>query len=300
MTEEPLTLDENGLPPLARAAGQVSARSQSVFLRATGLALCAGIVAAALGAPHVSNRWLPSLAAAFFVAGATFAIYLWAVRPERAWYDARAAAESIKTLSWQYAVGGAQFPMSLSPHDADKLLLRRLREVMTSLAHLPIDPPDRAEITSDLRDARRSSLGRRRDLYLRCRITDQRIWYSKKSRTNRRRSHSWSFAVVAIQAAGAVVALLRALDVIEVDLLGLSAALAASATAWLQAKDHSTLAEAYAVTAHELAAIESRIGEPTTEADWASFVDDAESAISREHVVWRARRGRILPTELGR
>jgi hypothetical protein len=60
------------------------------------------------------------------------------------------------------------------------------------------------------------------------------------------------------------------------------------------------LAEAYAVTAHELAAIESRINEPTTEAGWASFVDDAESAISREHVLWRARRGRILPTELGR
>jgi SMODS and SLOG-associating 2TM effector domain 1/SMODS and SLOG-associating 2TM effector domain 3 len=299
MNGEPLTLERKDLPPLLTAAGKASARGQSIFIRGTALALTSGIAAAALSTPHFSGRWAPSLAGALFVVAAGTGVYLWAMKPERAWYDGRAAAESIKTLSWQYAVGGAQFPMSLAPNEADQLFLRRLREVLTSLSHLPIDPPGEPQITPGLRAPRSTSeLAGRRDLYLRYRVTEQRVWYSQKARFNRRWSHTWFFAMICIQIIGAVVSLLHALDLLGTDLIALSAALAASVAAWLQAKDHSTLAEAYTVTAHELAAIESRINEPATETDWSAFVDDAEAAISREHVLWRARRGRIAPTQL--
>ena len=304
MNSEPLRLHDSDLPPLLTAAGLASGRGQSFYIRGTALALAAGIAAAALGVPQVGGGgggWAASLAGVLFFIAAATGVYLWATRPERSWYDGRAAAESIKTLSWQYAVGGAQFPISLDASEADRSFLQRLDEVLVSLAHLDIEPPDGPQITLTLRAARSTrELTSRLDLYRRCRIMDQRSWYSQKARFNRRLSHVWSFAMIGLQVAGGVIALLLALDVIALDLIGLSAALAASATAWLQAKDHSTLAEAYAVTAHELASIESRISESFTEAEWQSFVDDAESAISREHVLWRARRGRVLSTELRR
>ena len=208
----------------------------------------AGTTAAVLGVPEHGRPWTASLAGAFFFLAAASGVYLWTMKPERAWYDGRAAAESIKTLSWQYAVGGAQFPMSLGTAEADHMFLQRLEEVLAGLLHLELDPPDDPQISSALRAARSGELDIRRDLYRRCRIVDQRVWYSQKARFNRRRSHAWSFIMVGVQTAGGTLALLRALEVLSVDLIGLSAALAASAAAWLQAKDHSTLSEAYAVT----------------------------------------------------
>jgi len=68
-------------------------------------------------------------------------------------------------------------------------------------------------------------------------------------------------------------------------------AAAAAAAAWLQTKDHANVAQAYAVAARELWAIEQRLGEPRDEREWADFVESAERAISREHTLWLARRG---------
>jgi hypothetical protein len=64
-------------------------------------------------------------------------------------------------------------------------------------------------------------------------------------------------------------------------------------TAWVQTKDYSTLAEAYAITEQEVALVAVRLGQVTSEEAWAQFVLEAESAISREHTMWRARRGRL-------
>jgi hypothetical protein len=60
---------------------------------------------------------------------------------------------------------------------------------------------------------------------------------------------------------------------------------------WLQTKQHQVLAHAYAVTAQELSSIRSLIQWQESESDWSAFVDDAETAISREHTLWRAKRG---------
>jgi hypothetical protein len=65
----------------------------------------------------------------------------------------------------------------------------------------------------------------------------------------------------------------------------------AAMTAWLQTKQHRTLATAYAITALELASVRTRIAHQATEADWATFVSDAEEAFSREHTLWKASRG---------
>ena len=68
-------------------------------------------------------------------------------------------------------------------------------------------------------------------------------------------------------------------------------AMVAAMTAWLQTKQHRTLATAYTVTALELASVRSRIVHQASEEDWATFVSDAEEAFSREHTLWKASRG---------
>jgi hypothetical protein len=85
-----------------------------------------------------------------------------------------------------------------------------------------------------------------------------------------------------------VAAVLRAASVVQVDVLGLAGALTAAGVAWVQTKQHQTLASAYAVASQELSDIDSRVNQPSAEREWAHFVDEAEQAISREHTLWRA------------
>jgi hypothetical protein len=61
---------------------------------------------------------------------------------------------------------------------------------------------------------------------------------------------------------------------------------------WLQTKQHSNLIESYSVAAQELAAIKAQISPQDTEEAWARFVKEAEEAISREHILWKASRTR--------
>ena len=77
---------------------------------------------------------------------------------------------------------------------------------------------------------------------------------------------------------------------IEFDVLGVCATLAAAIGAWLEMGQHESLARAYAIAAHELAAIRDLVPWQETEEDWAQFVGSAEEAVSREHTMWRASR----------
>jgi hypothetical protein len=79
--------------------------------------------------------------------------------------------------------------------------------------------------------------------------------------------------------------------VIDLDLLGFGAAVAAGLIAWEQTRQDDRNAAAYSIAAQELASIKSLAPEQADETAWASFVDDAEEAISREHRLWRATTG---------
>ena len=96
--------------------------------------------------------------------------------------------------------------------------------------------------------------------------------------------------MLAIQSLGLGGALLKGTGLIDFDALGILAAAAASVLAWLQIKQHATLAQSYSHAAHELSTIGALIDSVQSEAEWGRFVNDAENAISREHTAWRARR----------
>jgi SMODS and SLOG-associating 2TM effector domain 1 len=70
---------------------------------------------------------------------------------------------------------------------------------------------------------------------------------------------------------------LRALGGLDLDLLGVFAALATVSAAWLQAKQHQTLATAYGVTARERTSIATEL-EALRDETWAAFVGEAEEA----------------------
>ncbi|PSK87503.1 uncharacterized protein DUF4231 [Murinocardiopsis flavida] len=284
-------------PALMRAADSNSLKGQRRYLWVTRIQLGSLVAAAGFGMLSLQGEranLVASLAAVAFAAALISEIYRLKERPDRMWYAGRAVAESAKTLTWRYMVGGA--PLAIKDMDSDRateLLLQRFTEIEHDVEPIWLVPAQGApdQVSAAMRQVRELPLAERRELYLRERIDDQRSWYAVKSRWNARRSTLWSVCLAAVELAGLTAGILRAAGMVDVDLLGFAAALAAAGAAWMQAKQHQSLATAYAVASHELAAIRARMGQQTREEEWAMFVSDAEEAVSREHTLWRASHG---------
>ncbi|MGY1592716.1 DUF4231 domain-containing protein [Geodermatophilus sp. SYSU D00708] len=293
-------------PTYSRAFGvadHTAAWAQRTHLRLTRAELGLLVLAAAAGAVPgpVGPRGVDLAGVAAVVLFSTTLVlrgYRTSVRPTTVWQDARAAAESIKTLCWRYAVGSRLFPADLDGAAADRLFVERLREILASIRDLQaVEPEDHQyeEVTQWMRRLRAAPLAERRSAYERQRIEDQQHWYAGRARSNRRRAQRWNVAVLTLELLGVVVGVVKAFSLAGTDddtagLLGLVATVGAAAAAWVQTKQYAALASAYAIANEELAAIRVLIPYAATEQQWAEFVDSAEAAISREHTMWRASR----------
>jgi hypothetical protein len=288
---------ESAFPVLYQAADRNSLDGQRRYLAASRLRLAMLVVAAAFGL----FTWRTSggdivgigLAVAFVVA-LLAELYLLQARPDRLWYDGRAAAESAKTLTWRYLVGGSPFGRTeVSDREAERLMLDRLRQIAGDLRGVHLVPTSGAaeQVGPEMRRLRSLPLDERRELYRSERIHGQQDWYARGARWNERRATQWSLVLTSLYALGLAGAVLKATGGFLVDLGGLGglvSAVAATGAAWVQTKQHQTLANAYAVASQELSAISAQLDWASGEKEWAHFVAQAERAISREHTLWRA------------
>ncbi|MBW9210113.1 DUF4231 domain-containing protein [Mumia sp. zg.B21] len=285
----PATLD---YPPLWHAADEKATEQQRLFYWATAAQLGALALAAltALIPASAEVRMGPAITLLLFLVAMVIQVTGVASRAEQTWYDARAAAESIKSAAWQFAVGGESF--RLDDSRASSRFTDLLRDVLKSLKSLDIGDGSGAAagVTESMKNLRRAPLNVRRSTYRRDRVGDQVAWYSSKAQWNKRRARQFGTAVVVIEALAVVLGLLRVMDVFDSDLLGAVAACAAGLIGWSQAKKYSSLAESYGVTSHEVVLVSTSLDSSGDEAAWAQSVHDAESAFSREHTLWRARR----------
>jgi conflict system pore-forming effector with SLATT domain len=292
-------LSDDDLPTLFRNADFTSVSAQAQYFRATRLRLAllvAAAVAAAGAVEGLKPNWFSFAGGVLLIIAATVELYLLRDQPDRRWYEGRAAAESAKTLGWRYAVGGAPFALGAMPErEADRLLVQRLEDSLTDLGDLSFDRRHGAgqQITPRMRDLRASPLDQRKAIYESDRIQDQLNWYGDKSTRHERQARRLTLGVLAFELVGAAGGLYFAVRPLEVfdNVVAVAATAAAALGVWLQAKQHQTLARVYAVAAQELSSIRSLIRWRETEEDWSRFVEDAESAISREHTLWRANRG---------
>jgi hypothetical protein len=195
--------------------------------------------------------------------------------------------------------------MELSHSDAVTKFSGELKTILNerrSLAAKFSDPAGALQITEDMKVNRSKPTQDRLNLYLEERVNDQRKWYSSKASTARSSNDTWFW----ITTAGQFAALAGAVWVVHapdspIRFTGFFSAVASAAMAWLQMKRYQDVSQSYAMAAHELGLIElqaqnvrdqikAAVLPMHAEAHLASFVADAENAISREHTMWVARR----------
>lgn len=287
------TLSQEDFPAVFRAADRGAIVGQRLLLTTTGLRLSCLVLAATFGAFSLDLATVDAaavIAAAALASALVVEVYLLTAVPDRQWSEARAAAESAKSLAWRYIAGGKPFGLTgHDEHSADALLLRRLTEIARGLrvfAPIPLSDND-AQVTAAMRRLRACPLEERKRWYIVNRIDDQRSWYRVKAMTNERRAYRWSVTLAVLEALGLVAAVLNGVQVLDLDLPGIAGALGAAGIAWTQSRQHRQLARAYSVAALELGEVLSRADWPRSEEEWAAFVDEAEEVIQREHSLWR-------------
>jgi len=284
--QSPLTM-----PSLHRTAGRLSATYQSRFLwliRAEYIFLIsAGVLA--LDFSREPNYFIGY--ALLLVLGLAALLVRSLSRPEQGWYKARAVAESIKTSAWRYAMRA--HPYDGSDDEARKSFLKYVREIVAVNEVVAGAGIDQAvtfdQVTAQMISIRHTALSERLSTYLTHRVEEQRHWYVKKARVNRRAFKVWLTISCLGYAASIGLALSRIAhpewEHVPIEPLLL---FSSSVIGWVQTKRHSELASSYTLTAREIG-IALEEADISSESVLSTFVNVTEIAFSREHTQWVAR-----------
>jgi SMODS and SLOG-associating 2TM effector domain 3/SMODS and SLOG-associating 2TM effector domain 1 len=222
-------------------------------------------------------------------------LFMSTAKPEKDWYKFRALAESVKTRTWLFVVGGDPFGVQMESAKAEDDFLTDLKQILDANAHvrerITRFPFSGNQISEEMRAIRMLSIEERKSIYLSDRIQDQKNWYIKKAAWNDRKFRLWVTIAVIIHVTAigyvlfATPEFLKSFSLpVEVLLVSASAVLG-----WMQIKRFNELAASYALTAHEISMAEGRLRHAIAEGEFAKFVAEAELLFSREHTQWAAR-----------
>jgi hypothetical protein len=297
------------LPLLFRQADAASIRSQRRFFRSLGAELLFLLFGSLAGlftflpfatAPFtvlgVMVRPLPYaqlVAAALIAVALAIRLHRYGTHLDTYWYEARAAAESAKSLAWRYAVGGDLFEVAKPAQEADDLFRRRLQETLTDLSRSVhgVTFSEQGQITDALRHLRAQDLSTRRQAYLEGRVADQQRWYERKQARNQELARFAQGISIVLEVLSILLAVAQAIGLLGINLQTFATAILAGGIAWSQAHRYQDLAATYNVAAKEAEAMKGLLPAESDEGAWADFVEHAETAFSREHRLWRATRG---------
>jgi hypothetical protein len=300
-----LKLDYSNYPALFRAADEASLAAQKNYLRLTRGILILLVTGAALAG--VSSEFasaasamsvLAMMSAIVLAVSLLLTLYLKISKLEQIWYGGRAVAESAKSMMWRYIVGADPYSVDLVlAAEADRKFLSDLGSIFKERKQLAFgfggEFAEEPQISEHMRAVRAATLDERKNMYVTERISGQRRWYGNQAKLNRSAENKY-FALIAFSQLCALVAALALVEWpgSKIKLTGLFTSVATAFIAWLQIKQHKELSQSYSVAELELSFIQEQAQYVKNDRDLSNFVADAENAISREHILWIARRDR--------
>ena len=292
-------LTSSDMPGLYQAADAASAKAQRYYVAVVATDLFFMLTGAVLGAISVSGdepRKLMALASTIAIAiGFVLFMTLKVQKQSSTWYEGRAVAEAAKTSAWRFMMRAHPYGSDMPDAAAEKNFASSMDDLLKDHRHLAGALPAalaREPLISDrMRDVRLQPLNERKALYLDARVSDQQRWYTDKAEYNSSRARVM-FALVILCHALALVGAITTLVLPDprLNLTGVFAALASAFIAWTHLRKYEEMASVYGLTGQALRSAQDRAGHITAQADFSTFVDEAESAIARENAAWLATR----------
>jgi hypothetical protein len=289
-----MKMEESDFPALYNAADSASSEAQSNYFNALRLYLLLLVAAAFISFNWTQEVYGSIVSAALFLITLGILVWIKVKKPDDIWYNGRAVAESVKTRTWRWMMKAEPYDKAISEEQAQRELLSDLKEILhqnRSLSGCLKWTPDLGEAISDkMISIRILPWQDRLDIYKSDRIDNQSIWYSKKSQFNKHRATQW-FAVSILFHSLAIIMLLYRIKEPTISLpIAVVAAAASAVLTWVQAKKHNDLNASYSLAAHEILIIKGEAISVKGEPHLSEFVMNSESAFSREHTQWVARK----------
>ena len=214
-------------------------------------------------------------------------------KSDQSWYSFRALAESVKTSTWRFSMRSHPFEDAISIEIPRALFQDFLQDILAVNRHMAgnLSPVDADQVTKSMIELRNLKIRNRLAYYLKHRIDNQKEWYTRKSKFNKRALRRWVILTCIIY----VIAFLSVNGYLpdsyaSASLFDPLIVLITSLIGWLQIKRHGELMATYNLTAHEIGIVGAKAEDVKTEDDLSVFVNEAELAFSREHTQWVARR----------
>lgn len=292
-------MTELDYPGILQAADEASKRAQNYYVRLMATNLIVGVVAAGLTIYNFEQLepklsiYIISLVLLISSIGLTIAIKYF--KFEDLWYQARALAESAKTLTWRYMTGAENFELELASFDVVAKLNNDLQDLTNQFPELmkfmKIDILRRFPITSEMGRIRGLHWRDRLDVYIKDRIIDQINWYSNKAEYNKKKKESWLRVTILFQVFSVIGCIFLIIyPTTSWNLVGLFTTITGACLAWLELKQYQALVQAYKTAAWELTQIRSLGTSIADKSEFERYVLDSENAISREHTMWLVQR----------
>lgn len=278
-------------PALYKSANELSDKAQRVFYGVLIGNLLALTTAAFISLVNSSEAWIAVIQTITLLVALGCSIYLFSLKPERQWYEARAITESIKTITWRYACKVHPYNNS-DEVDRKEFLetLRRLIELNTAVTKKLSGHLGEALITRDMQVMRDMPLKDRISSYVQGRVQDQMTWYSRKSKANAKLAKRFFIILIATNSIAILSSLLKIFNpTFQYWPIDVFVAIACSLLSWIQAKRYSENSTAYALAAQEIRIIKEQSFLVKNEEDFHQYVTNSENAFSREHTQWIAK-----------
>jgi hypothetical protein len=290
-----LEINSDELPGLYQSANQASLNAQENYFRGLRWYLILLICAAFVSYARPSDIVGALLSAGLFLVTLGILIFIRVQRPDDTWYNGRAVAESVKTRSWRWMLRAEPYEDCENIEIVSKQFINDLKAILDqnkSLSHhLQSTSAAKDPISQTMRLVRSYSVEERLSIYVDQRVQNQIEWYWHKASFNKRRAKQWFWVSVFLHAAAIAMLLYRIKDPTLTLPVEVIATAASAALTWLQAKKHNELNSAYALTAHEIVLIKGESDAVHNEEQLSEYVLNSETAFSREHTQWVARKG---------
>jgi hypothetical protein len=289
-----LELNRDTLPGLYQSADQASLNAQSLYFWGLRSYLVLLVVAALVSFLWPKDSYGAMVSVALFLITLGILIALRVNRPDDLWYNGRAVAESVKTRSWRWSMRAEPYEDTDNIEVVSKQFINDLKAILNQNRSLSKNLQPNAEIQDPISEAMRKirnlSVEERLEIYKKQRIDNQAKWYSLKSLFNKRRAMQWFWVSVILHATAIAILLYRIKDPALSLPVEVVATAAGAVLTWLQAKKYNELNSSYSLAAHEIVLIKGEALSVKTEKDLSEFVFNSETAFSREHTQWAARK----------
>lgn len=291
-----IIVTDKDLPGLYQIANNSSIKEQSKFFLAIAWYLILLIVAAffAYFSDSKANPYFTIISTILFFITMFIMIWLRLYKPDDIWYNGRAVAESVKTRSWRWMMRAEPYINCENVEIMRRHFINDLKIILEQnknlIGKLGVEASIEDPISPIMIQVRSLSLIERFNLYRKERITKQALWYTNKSKFNKKKAGFWFWSTIFLHAS-AIVLLLVSINQVNLKLpIEVFAVAASSVLTWLQAKKHNELSSSYSLTAHEIILIKSESTNIENEKDFSEYIMNCENAFSREHTQWFARK----------